>query len=106
MVIGPLVNLDGEVIGINCMKAQGYDGISFAIPIDTAVHVIDQLIRSKKVVRPFVGLKMLNFVETDPGESRKGQRGRVLPGLQPESTAVLIVDVVSGSPAELAGLHR
>jgi HtrA serine peptidase 2 len=100
-----LVNLDGEVIGINCMKAQGHDGISFAIPIDTAVHVIDQLIRSKKVVRPFVGLKMLNFVETDPAEARKAQRGG-FPGKQPDSTAVLIVDVVTGSPADLAGLRR
>lgn len=42
---GPLLNLDGELVGINSMKALGADGISFAVPIDTALHVIQQLER-------------------------------------------------------------
>lgn len=37
---GPLLNIDAEVVGINNMKAQGVDGISFAIPIDIANQVI------------------------------------------------------------------
>jgi len=52
---GPLVNLDGEVIGINSMKAQGVDGISFAIPIDTASIIVNQLMKNKRVVRPYIG---------------------------------------------------
>lgn len=57
---GPLVNLDGEVIGINTMKVDGSVGISFAIPIDTAAQVIDQLLTHKKVVRAYIGLQMVN----------------------------------------------
>lgn len=58
---GPLVNLDGEVIGINTMKVDGSVGISFAIPIDTANQVIEQLLAHKKVVRAYIGMQMINF---------------------------------------------
>ena len=52
---GPLVNLDGEVIGINSMKIKNSSGISFAIPIDIAYQVIKQLKVNKKVIRPYLG---------------------------------------------------
>jgi HtrA serine peptidase 2 len=58
---GPLVNLDGQVIGINTMKVDGSVGISFAIPIDTAAQVIEQLLAHKKVVRAYIGMQMINF---------------------------------------------
>ena len=100
---GPLVNLDGEVIGINCMKAQGYDGVSFAIPIDTAWRVISQLMKNRRVVRPYVGLRMINFVESGDQIGRGRRHSSRRPN---ESTSVLVVDVTQGSPADLAGLQR
>lgn len=94
---GPLVNLDGEVIGINTMKAQGYDGISFAIPIDTASLIIQQLLRNKKVMRPYVGLKMINVVNA---------RQSIDPSNPNNRNYVLVTDVVPDSPACRAGIKR
>ena len=81
---GPLCNLDGEVIGINNMKAS-VEGIGFAIPIDKAMVVIEQLKLSGVVVRPYVGMSM--------------EVSRL-------SGKVEVTDVVRGSPAQLAGLAR
>merc|ERR1712176_957496 len=55
---GPLVNLKGEVIGINAMKALSADGVSSAIPVDTAKFVIQQVLKYGRVVRPYIGIKM------------------------------------------------
>ena len=59
---GPLLNLAGEVIGVNTMKAMGMDGIAFALPIDDVKRVVDHLMRHGRVLRPYLGLK---FVELD-----------------------------------------
>ncbi len=56
---GPLINLRGEVVGISSMKAIAADGVSFAIPIDTAREVAQQLKEIGRVLRPYVGIKML-----------------------------------------------
>ena len=97
---GPLCNLDGAVVGINTMKAQGTDGISFAIPMDTAWQVITQLRRNKKVVRPYIGINMVNY---NPSQGRQKNRSDTL--LSAEDVQVRVVAVERGSPAEAAGIR-
>jgi len=55
---GPLVNIDGEVIGINAMIIQPGTGIGFAIPINMAKQILNDLIKTGKVVRPWLGLSV------------------------------------------------
>ncbi|KAJ0399797.1 hypothetical protein P43SY_002942 [Pythium insidiosum] len=93
---GPLINLDGEVIGINTMKVDGSVGISFAIPIDTAVQVIDQLMKHKKVVRAYIGMQMINFNSRELREI-----SRLFPDTH---EGVIVKSVVPGSPAYKGGL--
>ena len=103
---GPLVNMDGEVIGINTMKAQGTDGISFAIPIDYASMIIQQLLHHRRVIRPYIGCKMADFIP-ETAMKRSGRRGAIQGMLAIDEIIVpLVVEVTKGSPAYKAGLRR
>lgn len=84
---GPLVNLKGEVIGINSAKISGAEGIGLAIPANTVKRVVDDLKRDGRVRRPQLGI----WVENQP-ESLSPRRG------------VNIKEVIAGSTAEAAGL--
>ncbi len=94
---GPLINMAGEAIGINSQiysRSGGYMGISFAIPIDEALRVSEQLKKSGKVTRGQLGIQV--------GEvSSETAKALNLPNKQ----GVLVVHVESGSPAEKAGLE-
>lgn len=94
---GPLVNLRGEVIGINAAiesRTGGFMGIGFAIPTNLARSVMDGLIKDGKVVRGWLGAA-IQPLNADLAESfgYQGSRG------------VLIGSVVPSSPAEKAGLR-
>ena len=68
---GPLFNLDGEVVGINSQiysRSGGYQGVSFAIPIDVAVEVAEQIIMSGEVSRGYLGVRM-GDVDSDLAEA-------------------------------------
>lgn len=94
---GPLVNMRGEVIGINSQiysQSGGYMGISFAIPIDEAVRVSDQLRAGGRVVRGFLGVL--------PDDITKEEAEAI--GLGKPSGAV-VRNVTAGSPAEKGGVE-
>ncbi len=93
---GPLFNTDGEVIGINSQiysRTGGYMGLSFAIPIDVAINVADQLKKNGKVIRGWLGVAIQEITE-DLSESfgMKDTRG------------ALIAMVEKDSPAERGGI--
>ncbi|WP_287128933.1 trypsin-like peptidase domain-containing protein [Candidatus Cyanaurora vandensis] len=95
---GPLINLRGEVIGINTAIIQGAQGLGFAIPIDLARQVAQQLISQGSVTRSYVGLKM---VDLTPQIAQALQQDGFDPGV---TAGVLIQEVLPDSPADRAGL--
>mmetsp|Transcript_12974 Transcript_12974/g.30779 ORF Transcript_12974/g.30779 Transcript_12974/m.30779 type:complete len:516 (+) Transcript_12974:219-1766(+) len=97
---GPLINLAGEVIGVTSMKALAADGVSFAIPIDTAKNVVKQLSEQGRVVRPYLGIKMLVLNPMISTQLR--QRDPDFPDVE---SGILVVQVTVGSPADRAGLQ-
>ena len=94
---GPLINLRGEVVGINSQiysRSGGYQGISFAIPIDEASRVSEQLRTSGRVVRGRIAVS-IDQVTKDVAESI---------GLG-KAMGALVRSVESGGPAEKAGIE-
>lgn len=95
---GPLINLDGEAVGINTAifsKNGGDMGIGFAIPIDLVKTIKDQLLTSGKVSRGFLGVSVQDLTK-DHLEYFGLER----------TEGVLVVDVNKGSPAEKVGMER
>ncbi|WP_417579461.1 DegQ family serine endoprotease [Nitrincola sp.] len=95
---GPLFNLNGEVIGINSQiytRSGGFMGLSFAIPMDVAMEVADQLRETGSVTRGWLGV-VIQEVNRDLAESF---------GLDKPAGA-LVVNVMSDSPAQAAGLRE
>ncbi len=90
---GPLVDIDAEVVGINAMIVQPGQGIGFAIPINLAKRIMQELIEHGKVVRPWVGIGLQDITEDLMGAFKlKDKEG------------ALISQVYEGSPAEKEGL--
>ena len=95
---GPLINLDGKVVGINTAIAgsTGNIGIGFAIPINIAKHAYKQLREGGAVVRGHIGVWFDELVPEKAGAL----------GLEENTKGVIITDVIEDSPAEKAGLKR
>ena len=94
---GPLFNLSGEVIGINSQiysRTGGYQGVSFAIPIDVAMDVAEQLKTSGKVARGWLGV-LIQEVTSELADSFGLDKPR----------GALIGQVIAASPAQKAGLE-
>lgn len=93
---GPLLNMNGEVIGINTAIAAhnaGYTGIGFAIPSTMANQVMEQLINEGSVTRSYVGI-LLQEVDNDIAEAFNLEKIH----------GALVADVIAGSPADKANL--
>ncbi|MES9814299.1 MAG: DegQ family serine endoprotease [Candidatus Thiodiazotropha sp.] len=95
---GPLVNLDGEVVGINTAifsRSGGYMGVGFAIPINMAKGIANQLLDKGEVTRGFLGI-MIQPLTPELAESfgSKYQKG------------ILVAEVSENSPADRAGLKQ
>jgi len=126
---GPLLNLAGEVIGVNTMKVADADGIAFALPIDDVKRVVDLLQRHGRVLRPYIGLKFLELDATVAADLRArahpgggGGGGGGLSGsggwaggwsgggaargaAGPPDAGLYVMHVIPDSPAQRAGVR-
>ena len=59
---GPLIDMSGKVVGINTTKAEG-NGIGFAIRIDKAMNMVNQLVKNRRITRPYLGVQTIAFDE-------------------------------------------
>ncbi len=90
---GPLINLRGEVIGINTVIASttgGSQGLGFAIPSNTVRSALESLLKQGRIIRGYLGIQT--------GPLQRGVAG-------PDTDGVIVGEVISGSPAEKAGLQ-
>ncbi len=93
---GPLINIDGEVIGINRMiysSSGGYMGIGFAIPVNQAKNILQQLKEHKKIKRGYIGVQIVPLTE---------EYARQI-GL-PKNEGALIGGIAQNGPAEKGGM--
>ena len=95
---GPLVNLKGEVVGINVAifsTTGGYEGIGFAIPINNAKRIISRLTEGKRIVYGWLGVTVQNLTE-----------GLAKYFALPDKNGVLVAKVLENSPAQKAGIKE
>lgn len=98
---GPLLNARGEVIGMNTAIIRGAQGLGFAIPINTAQRIAQQLITKGKVDHPYLGIQMVTLTP-DIRDRIKAKLGVNLT----TDKGVLLIDVVARSPAATGGLKQ
>jgi len=93
---GPLINAIGEVIGINTAKINipGVEGMGFAIPSNEVEKIIQELIEHGRIIRPWIGVMIMEI------DQEVAQRFEL-----PVTQGLLVEEVVSGGPAERAGLQ-
>jgi len=98
---GPLLNLDGEAIGVNVAVEQGAQGIGFAIPISDVRSVVESVIATGRISRPFLGVRYVMITE-ETAESNQLPVDYGALVVRGETQTDLAV--TPGSPADLAGI--
>jgi serine protease Do len=96
---GALVNLRGELVGINtaiASRSGGYQGVGFAIPVNTVSAIMDDLVEHGYVLRGWIGISIQDVTPELAGQF----------GLDEDRAGVLIADILEDTPAEESGLQR
>lgn len=96
---GPLLNSRGEVIGINTAIRADAQGLGFAIPIETAFRIANELFTKGRVQHPFLGIEMVDLTP-----SKKKQLNQETSLEIKQETGILVKRITDDSPAEQAGL--
>ncbi|MGD1850205.1 MAG: PDZ domain-containing protein, partial [Cyanophyceae cyanobacterium] len=99
---GPLIDEQGRVIGINTAIIRGAQGLGFAIPINRARQIAEQIITKGKVDHPFLGIRMVALTPEVKEEVNSSPNSTVRLDID---EGVLVVQVVPESPAAEAGLR-
>lgn len=99
---GPLLNARGQVIGVNTAIIGGAQGLGFAIPIDTAQRIAQQLIATGRVEHPYLGIQM---VPLTPEVKQEINNNPNIDIRVEADQGILVVRVISNSPADQAGLR-
>jgi serine protease Do len=94
---GPLLNAKGQVIGINSAKAQTGEGLGFAIPINTAIPIIESVLESGSFQRVYLGIK---------GGSVEEYQAAYPDQELASDVGVVVTDFLKNSPAQAAGLEN
>ena len=101
---GPLINSSGEVIGINTLVRSGPGaGLGFAIPINLASKVTNQLLVNGEVIHPYLGAQLVLLNERIAREHNQDPNSLIF---LPERSGALVQSVLPQSPAEEGGLRR
>jgi S1-C subfamily serine protease len=100
---GPLLNAQGEVIGINTAIRADANGIGFAIPIDQAKALQKTLIAGEKVPHPYIGVQMMNLTADLARENNRNPNSSFIVA---EVDGILVMRVLPDTPAERAGIRR
>ena len=97
---GPLLNDQGEVIGINTAIRADAQGLGFAIPIETAKRVSDQLFAKGKAEHPYLGIQMVSLTPATKAEVNKQLNAKIT-----LDKGVAVTRIVENSPAQKADLR-
>jgi S1-C subfamily serine protease len=100
---GPLLNAQGEVIGINTAIRADAMGIGFAIPINKAKELQATLGSGQEVAHPYIGIQMVSLT---PALARENNQDPNSSFIIPEVQGVLVIRVLPNTPAEIGGIRR
>ena len=100
---GPLLNSQGEVIGMNTAIRAGAQGLGFAIPIETAKRSGEQLLEDGEVQHPYLGIQMVNL---NPDMRQRINQDEDMGFTIEADSGVMVIRVMEDTPAAAAGIQR